>query len=325
MKKLFIFSLLFGLFLQGSPAQTYTPFPDSNAVWNVLETISYYTDSAKYNTVHYALFGDTVINATSYSKLFYNDGVIDSTILLASTNTKYHGALRQEILAKKIFFLPKDSVEEILLYDFNLNIGDTFFIPIQQFSWTNILLCMYKDSILINNLYRKTYHMWHPLSLTWSKWIEGIGSNKGLLYDFNNIEANHKLLCFYANDTLTYRLDSNTDFPSAPYYNYFYYYGCYYDSTLTITTSLINLKENNDAEIYPNPLTQSTTISIPESFQLNNIIIAVFDLQGRKIKEFQNISSHQINLYRADFRSGGVYFVHMKSDAYLKTFKLVVQ
>ena len=50
MKKLFIFVLFFGLFLQNSTAQTYTPFPDSNAVWSELGFSNYYPDSSQYHT-----------------------------------------------------------------------------------------------------------------------------------------------------------------------------------------------------------------------------------------------------------------------------------
>ena len=325
MKYPIFFTLFFGLFLKSSPAQTYTPFPDSNAVWNILEMDSYYPDSTKYNTVHYALFGDTIINAISYSKLFYNDGLIDSTIHITSPNTIYLGALREENSIKKIYYLPKDSANEILLYNFEINVGDTFFIPFQQSSWINILKCMGKDSILINNLYRKTYDMWHPLSYTWTRWIEGIGGNKGLLDDFSTFNTSNKLLCFYDNDILTYRLDSSTDIPFQPFNNIFYYHGCYYDTTTIITTNMNELADLKDIVIYPNPLIRSTIISIQESIQLKNVIIDVFDLQGKTIKTLRNLRTHQNILTRNDFRAAGVYFVRIKSDKYLETIKLIVQ
>ena len=326
MKYSIVFTLFFGLFLKSSPAQTYTPFPDSNAVWNVLEFYPLgssfsWSDSIWNSTMHYGLFGDTLINSMNYHKLFYNNGLMDSTIVLSNTNTTYCGAIREEVPAKKIFYLPKDSVNESLLYNFNLNLHDTIII-----NW-NTFICNGINSVLINSHYRKIFHLWSFTTLTGDLWIEGIGSSNGLLYTFyypifDTIK--YGLLCFHHNDTLEYHMDGSLNYWPIP--ASLYDSGCYHQE-LYITTNIHENENilNPNVIIYPNPVTDKSILKIPDNFSQENTLIEIFDLQGRKIKEYQKINSHQLTLYRADFNVGGVYFVRIKSDKFLETIKLVVQ
>src|SRR2546423_12671923 len=107
-------------------AQTnvYHPFPDSNAIWNEGSVSNAgcgpFTPLLEWYS--YLLTGDTLIKGVQYHKLM--------TPFIASNcasnmPTGYRGGIRQEIQNKKVFFVqPNDSVD-YLLYDFNLQVGDT--------------------------------------------------------------------------------------------------------------------------------------------------------------------------------------------------------
>ncbi len=114
-----ILSILISYSIQ---AQQYYPFPENNAFW----LVSWGTPSES-SDYHYELTGDTLIGLFNYHKLesagntyysfdpnnpqFYNNG--------------YVGAYRNDTLTKKVYYFPKDSINESLLYDFNMVTGDT--------------------------------------------------------------------------------------------------------------------------------------------------------------------------------------------------------
>lgn len=79
--------------------------------WNVLDfRYNWGYGDDEYILHHYHLTTDTVINTRRYVKLYKGNG--------------YRGALREGNNAK-IYYIPADSTGEYLLYDFNVQVGDT--------------------------------------------------------------------------------------------------------------------------------------------------------------------------------------------------------
>ena len=186
MKKL-ILSLLIFTAIKLS-AQQYTPFPTTNAEWNV--------KFASENEIHmrstvllkYRFIGDTIIDNKQYSKLY---SVIDET-------TNYNvlkGFIREQ--DKKIYYLEHRSSSypyiksltnqakncirqklneiadggEFVLYDFNnKQVGDTLF----NYMYSQPAIIQQIDSVLIQNSYRKRYRI--PSMHGYDYVIEGIGS-----------------------------------------------------------------------------------------------------------------------------------------------------
>jgi len=75
---------------------------------------------------------DTIINNKSYHKYFYglsNHNTGWKNYIVEDSNV-YIGAMRNE--NKKYYFIPSDSIEERLIYDFDLDLNDT--VPIGYFS-----------------------------------------------------------------------------------------------------------------------------------------------------------------------------------------------
>jgi len=168
----------------------YVPFPQSDAIWS--EMYVTHEDSPPIYE-RFALNGeDTVIGTYNYKKIYmFLDTVFDK-----STAT-YVGGLREDSDKKvwfkdaikihdfKPFYLIPDS-EEILLYDFSVNVGDTIkkgnfdvFFP-GAMGYGNSLMppiiVNQIDTIRIGNSLRK------KIQFNWwvGEWIEGIGSTLGL-------------------------------------------------------------------------------------------------------------------------------------------------
>lgn len=320
--KIILLSFIFIPIIAGQVAwgQTYHPFPDSNAVWNVLE-YTHYPDSTRYNTIHYALFGDTLINSLNYHKIFRNNGLTDSTIELSSPNTIYYGALREEVSTKIIYYLPKDSSQEGLLYKFDINIMDT--IVIQSIWGDNIVRCDAIDSILINNQYRKKFIMWHPFSSTWETWIEGIGSTKELLYNYHDLFYPYtELLCFFNNDILIYHLNSTTYPGGFPSYDSIFYSGCFHECI--IITNLNVLSINEIISVCPNPIVDKSILKIPDSFSIKNATVGIYNIQGILVRKIKITEGRELYLDKSEF-SAGLYFFKIINEHTIYSGKFLVQ
>jgi hypothetical protein len=173
--------LICSISLQG---QQYFPFPAEDAQWNIYLLTTCDNDSPPDTfLLRYALHGDTVINDLAYGRLCLETGdLIDPLI-------EPVGAIREE--DRRIYyigqgFLGSDFSEEVLLYDFTAEVGDTI-DHTETRSFRSIVL--ETDSIQIDGEYRKMYTVdngwyYHNPDLI----VEGIGSIKnGLLGHVSDI------------------------------------------------------------------------------------------------------------------------------------------
>ncbi len=259
MKTKIILFVLGIIAIYNTQAQTYHPFPDSNAIW--VNAYKYYTTTYIYS---YGLIGDTVIDLYQYNKLYrLHDSV------LTINGAIYKGAIRES--GKKVYYRDLACTHDIILYDFNKNANDTIFSVYSTFEINQCLdstpiyiIISSIDSILINGSYRKVFHFEDDPAI----WIEGIGSTVGLLTPIDpGVTGNYKwdLVCFFQNDELLYH---NPNFSS-----------CY------MSYSGINDFPNSGSigiEIFPNPTKEIININlIGNGEQLKNIHI--YNLLGQLV------------------------------------------
>lgn len=317
MKKLYILLIVF-ISLNISKAQQYFSFPSSNAVWNVLQ-LQGTSDSMEYNTIHYALFGDTMINLLNYHKIFINNGISDSTIELNSINTIYCGAIREEPLIKTIYYIPKDSLHEVLLYDFNLNTNDTIIINTK---WgENIVVCNGTDSININNQYRKRYFLWSVTTWTFEQWIEGIGSTKDPLFPYYFLTSYPKcneLLCFSHFNNLIYQMQFTMDcFIPLNLFNS----GCYKNGVYITNIEKNCTNSQSNIIIYPNPIVDNITI---KTLELQNYFLSINNVQGKEIFQ-KSITQNTTKMIDLSLLENGIYFLIIKNDKMNYVNKIIIQ
>ncbi len=178
-----IFIILFHL--SGiSFAQMYHPFTDSTSFWH---SVGFDHGSFQEYSFLFGMHGDTVIANNQYSKVYRTPDT------LFSSNLEYVCALRENDNRQVLIKLPEDP--EFVLYDFNLNVGDTISYPTGYIvnnnswgysGWNSYRIVQSIDSILLNTgEYRKRWNLFYPFIYgSVDHWVEGIGSigKFGLLY-----------------------------------------------------------------------------------------------------------------------------------------------
>lgn len=279
----------------GLLAQTYFPFPDSNAVWHV-----YNEGIENYNQYfHYVMEeGDTVMNGQAYNKVF----------LYYSFDTVVVG-IREDSL-KRVFFYGNpahvtdgdklDSVGEYLLYQFGLNIGDT--IPLYKVTQNDsprVILSI--DSVFVDGSYRKRYSV-SSSDLFWTDyWIEGIGSRAGLLgpyaYEFEN---RWELYCFEQNGEFIYP-----------------------DSNCLSTSVESTINKNEEILIFPNPAISQIKVELV-NFSCALQSVSLFNITGREMISINPTS----NVVTFDIKSfpSGLYFCRiLASTGSSITRKIIVE
>lgn len=279
----------------------YVAFPNANAIWS-----EYYgkelVDSYFITYDKIALNGeDTLINQQSYKKLYLFEG----TTFDVSMAT-YLGGIREE--DKKIYYLGNklhdgkpfafDTPSEILLYDFNVNIGDRLNCDGELLANFYGLVVETIDTISIGSTLRKR------ISFEYSnaKWIEGIGSVQGLLFAGEPIATRGQptgdLICFKLNDEIHYFNES-------------------FDECMPSGVSENEFVKN--ALIFPNPTNDEINIVIPENFISRRI--SVFDIYGKMMKsEYISTKNIVINLNNLPT---GIYVVKIQGENSTLNYKVL--
>lgn len=284
-KTIYLVFLLLGSQFNGLFSQSYHKLVDKKKTWYVVEAIggmgiSFWTNTYKFG-------GDTIINGYNYTVLllkFRNEG-------------EYVGPysfIREDTAQEKVYRLDDVDDEEFLIYDFNLEQGDTFSIehlgcPIQ----------LIVDSITTISI-KDTPHkkiVFNPLEY----WIEGIGSSVGILdVGYYQCGADHDfgLTCVYENDSLIFQTTDE--------------YYC--------VQSNVGIEENNfeNVAVYQNPL----RIVINRS-NTSNLSFQVFDLNGNLI-ESRNLNGDNEILLHEGLYISGLYILKLSGPRYRKVFKTVL-
>lgn len=265
-------------------AQTYHSFVDTNKVWSVVEGYSLFS----FNTFYYKFKGDTIINNLVYNKMLANS---DSNMV---NPWQYHAALREDSL-HKVYIIQFNQPEK-LLYNFNLQVGDTF-----HYSQICNLVVNSIDSVqLINGEFRKRINFYSGLNY---HWIEGIGSEDGPLniaVSYCDIDFNAELNCFTENDTLKYK---STTFNS-----------CYFSNT-----ALREIK-NDLIKIIPNPA--QNQLQIISNAKIKNGSITIQDINGRKVLNQSIVQSSIIDT--SSLKNGYYVLYFYEDDMFEQAIKIMI-
>src|ERR1035437_2724792 len=301
---LIFLSLLLMIGFTIAQTNVYHHMPDSNAIWRVTygTGITVDNDNCCNDCLQYQnqISGDTVIGAYTYHKLtksgvtyyYHYSTACDFSNPTGGFNG-YCGAYRDDTSAKKVYVIMRDSSTEALLYDFNLNVGDTIHPVFNLFNCPLITIASI-DSILIGNNYRKRWNINFATCGNAASIIEGIGSTFGLFEQLTNFESGGQLVCFSQNDTSLY--------PSLSLG------GC--------ALFTVGLKEVINADetisIFPNPANNTITIRhavLPAKEE--SLIIS--DIFGREIY-YQSKSNSTLSTIDISKWNDGVYYWEMISN-----------
>jgi|GEM_PF-2698900 len=256
MKLRTVLFLLFSIQYATSVGQEYeyVPFPTENATWKSDEFSGFCENPIHYCGSHvYSTGGELTINDTVYIGIYGGPDYADSVLMAAMR-------VQEDSIVHKVFLRSVNNPHnEVLLYDFNLEIGDT--IPFVNWgryesngdqppsgSFQNLSIS-FIDSVEINsdgNL-RRRFHLLNlgaPVNMTI---IEGIGATAGLGVgiDFSEFEHSYQLQCLRHNDAFVYGYTLSEE--ALDYYYQFGYQYC---------APPVGISEVEPASVhfYPNPL-----------------------------------------------------------------------
>ncbi len=169
----------------------YLPLFAPNKTWNVMipgEYDDYYEQVLTIDSTNYFIN----INDTIYYSILDN-------------NYFEYGYFREDKLEQKIYKRDNESSNEILIYDFSMEVGDS--IPTCEGSY------IYMDSIKTEDFFgveRNVYYLTDKGHEGNIVWIEGIGSLAGVPFSYYSPEIywtgsfNYYLSCYYENEELSY-------------------------------------------------------------------------------------------------------------------------
>ena len=295
--KTILIILFFSISILGN-SQNYYPFPDSNAIWNHYfetgESKKSYDTSMYYS---YGLMGNTTINSINYSKLYrFNDTTFNSY-------AEYLGGLREDTSRKVYYtgigFWGNNFANEILLYDFSKNVGDT----IEYGIWGKTII-LDIDSILIGQNYRKRYY------INYGYFIEGIGSMNGLLSPITDIPT--KVYTFW--DLVCYKQNDNVLYLNANYNNCF---------PIIDNIELIDKTITENIKIYPNPVINTSVIEL-SNLQADKYKIEIFNPLGINILIKSITSDCKIEIRKKDLLSGLYMYRLIRNNKTIKKGKFIV-
>ncbi len=301
------------LFTSNLQAQEYHPFPTKNTIWSE----SFHPGGGYYpNKYHYFALkdNDTIIKGNEYHKLYFS---YDTTF----TEENICGAIREE--NKRVYYYSINSLScvntpmptdtEIVLYDFNLQIGDTITDEEFRVRYPGELILMKTDSLLVGPEYMKVYKFGHPIDsidyiIEQAQWIEGVGCIRGLMADMGYMPTGSfsysNLNCFIQNGEVPYHSEEHPE--------------CYNKNPSTSKA----LSTNSRIRIAPNPVNSSTKIEF-ENLDYKSLIIS--DRSGKKLKEY-DLKGKSFLVINKEELSNGLYLISVYDNAgNVQTLKLLFE
>lgn len=340
---LFFFALTFNLW-----SQEYTPFPKKNAFWSAMHCEPG-PMVPKSGLAKVGVFGDTVINSKTYSKLYLQRKFVNFKFscdtcgfVFDKDSAYYFMSFREE--NKIIYFVPQQNGfgdpdgAEYPVFNFNLsNVGETIiayqflFLPFGASSDptptpgcgvmndTVTLTVKSFDIVMMSDGSLRRRINFEPLYYGLKEsWIEGIGSTKGFGLSLNVTNSNNTMVCFSHNGV---NLET-AEILSQQLCTY------HPDSTLTFkdrceytSTSAVDEPEiDNNISVLPNPFSDFFKIT-----KLNpGDKVKIYNLLGQAI--YEEISkSNELVIDKFEFNQGIYIFTINSLDKDIRTGKMIKQ
>lgn len=305
----YILLVISTLFTMGAKSQTsiYHSFPEDTAAW--VSDIYYNTCVGYCGTTFYEMAGDTSINGQLYNKIYNRGGqfyyIVQPPNPVIGANFSactYVGAIRQDSINKKVYFIDSTMIGDTLLYDFNLAIGDTIESWYNKESMQWPLIVSNKDSVLVEGSFRNRYYFQnYP---THRNLVEGVGWS-GELFGITEFALEVVLACFNGNDEV------NPGWMA-------FQNECGVSLDCSIFSSSNELDDDHKSHLYPNPFTSELNIHVNS----NDIMeIVIYDSTSRQLlnKKFNN----HVHINTQQLPSGFYYYQLRNGYDILKTGTIV--
>lgn len=282
------------------------------AVWTQLYNHEYWSTSSlsTKGTTGYTLtiVGDTTINTTTYKKLYYAEkggyyklSQENFTRYVQPFGPVYIGRLR--LSGKKVYITTWGN--EVLYYDFDLNIGDTF----------NTWVVTAIDSVRVQSgqyLKKFIFHFSNRYI------IEGLGWNYGLLNTVDIFrqyqgQRDHYGLCFSSGDIFYHYK------PSVAGVDWYLLEKCFDMNALTVS----EVNSQKELTIYPNP--SQSFFTLEGNCKAKEVKITIVNMLGMVVhSEVIPVQNNYIKCrISTDSLPDGIYQLLLNSDESQKTIQFM--
>ncbi len=257
-------------------------FIQEHKTWNVVECMNW----GGCGTQSFKILGDTAIGQTEYKKLYATN---DTTL---SSWNKY-GALREN--ENKVYFYLFANETEVLLYDFSLNVGESFISTHNSIEYQACPIEMEVsliDTVTIENGEQRQRRYFSNGEV----WISGIGSLNGLVYVgvYQCVfDISYELSCCHENEDLLFQSTS-------------------FNNCLVNTVGLNEKVSKINHAICPNPFSNTTILNFDFSGS-QTYSLQIFNSTGQLVKNVNQINAGKIEISGNELTSG-IYFYLLTND-----------
>ncbi len=260
-----------------------------------------------------SVFGDnsTIWQGIKYNMAVYNDSIVtnNETIVIESITykklsqffeleaegnetTPIESYIREEISTGKLWWKRDINIDEVLVMDMTLEIGDTFLVSPSTWNGGNTVLTV--ESVFYENDLKHIvfdYTLFGDVKFTF---IEGLGTNIGITYNrYGSSDSNLFLLCSYKDGNPYFINDNHNDLANQ----------CKYDFSASISDNYL-LK---NIKISPNYVTESFEIIS----EITITKVEIYNLLGKRVKTFNKQDTYPIFGV-----SSGIYLVKIYTKNY---------
>ncbi len=285
------------------------PFPTNNAYWHTsLGCVEPY-----YEEIYTCL--DTVLDGKAYSQIYNSFYAFNGP-----SPGYYAGGLRSE--NDKVWFKPSTSSDELLIYDFSAQAGDTVHLWRNYVIWAtpeldtleNVTFIVTKvDSVLLHDGWHKRWKArCYNGYYAFETWIEGLGSTNGVFdrYICGIFGSVAKVNCFWHNGQTEYSYApgvscDNIAFP-----------GCLVSTSTSQPLPL-------GVSISPNPFTDVLTISFSGEISASTQV-KLYDILGNAVEFHSQKVGNTLRLERKNLPHG-IYFLNIEQAGKRQNFKLLAE
>lgn len=250
-------------------------FIDETKQWAILSTYSVKSEYLySWWTTYYKYSGDSIVNGFSYHKQYMSTDSNQVNWTLSYSPLWFE---RNDSVFTRDFSCAFQIDTVFLVYDFNLEEGDTFLMMDNQYMIVDSIRYIEWGGSIRKHWF---FNQYGPYPYNCLTWIEGVGNLNNFNYQFCLNSLAESLLCFYENDNVVY---NNPNYPD-----------CY---VLTSSEVLMN-SSNTNISIMPSD-NGGIIISNPNS---EKGLIVFYTIDGRIINELKIESDNT----RLDLKNSGM-------------------
>lgn len=304
MKHLLVCILLLISIVTKAQTWVYHPFPQVNSYWNVDQSYYCYIGAVPGPVGQYysiVVANDTAIGSETYHKLYIPYFSSDSTGCTSASVTQniYKGCIREDSTAKKVYYINPFVSTEKLLYDFNLQVGDTIFGELETSPKDTVISI---DSVQTSGAGGGWVKRWFINSCLNIYIIEGVGSTYGLVEPSPGCPPDfiqRDIICMVGQvPTAGYIYPNITD--------------------CDMITSVNSIAEEHTIQIFPNPSDGSFQIDL-KNYLFQEIIIS--NLLGDIVLQ-EDIQTS--NNYMVNHLDNGIYILTLVDNDGKKINKKII-